>query len=31
MTPAYAILRNQGTPIGKADFDGLHVYPRAEG
>ena len=24
---AYAILRAQGLPVGKADFDGWHVYP----
>jgi hypothetical protein len=28
LTTAYAILRSQGVPIGKADFDGFHVYPR---
>ncbi len=27
---AYAILRAQGVPVGKGDFDGYHVYPRAE-
>ena len=26
LTAAYAILRSVGAPIGKADFDGLHVY-----
>jgi uncharacterized protein len=26
MTTAYAILRGSGVPIGKADFDGFHVY-----
>ncbi len=26
MTIAYAALRQHGLPIGKADFDGLHVY-----
>lgn len=26
VTAAYAILRSAGVPIGKADFDGLHVY-----
>ncbi len=25
---AYAILRTQGAPVGKADFDGLHRYGR---
>lgn len=25
---AYAILRSQGVPLGKADFDGFHAYPR---
>lgn len=24
---AFAILRQQGATIGKADFDGMHVYP----
>ena len=24
---AYAILRAQGLPVGKADFDGWHIYP----
>ena len=24
---AYAILRQAGVPVGKADFDGLHSYP----
>jgi hypothetical protein len=31
LTTAYAILRSQGVPIGKADFDGLHAYPRNRG
>ena len=26
LTTAYAILRQQGVPIGKADFDGFHRY-----
>lgn len=26
-TMAFAVLRQQGLPIGKADFDGLHDYP----
>lgn len=26
LTAAYAILRNQGVPLGKAQFDGLHLY-----
>ena len=25
-TAAFAILRNQGVPVGKADFDGYHAY-----
>ena len=25
-TSAYALLRQQGVPLGKADFDGWHVY-----
>jgi hypothetical protein len=28
LTTAYAILRNRGVAIGKADFDGLHSYAR---
>jgi len=28
LTTAYAILRSRGVPIGKADFDGFHGYPR---
>ena len=27
LSAAYAILRNQGVPIGKAQFDGFHDYP----
>lgn len=27
-TASFAILRNQGVPVGKADFDGYHVYGR---
>lgn len=27
MTTAYAILRQQGVPVGKGNFDGFHVYP----
>lgn len=27
LSAAYAILRSQGVPIGKAQFDGFHVYP----
>lgn len=27
LTIAYAILRAEGLPVGKADFDGLHEYP----
>ncbi len=27
LSMAYAILRQQGAPVGKADFDGLHAYP----
>lgn len=27
MMTAFAILRQAGVPIGKADFDGFHVYP----
>lgn len=26
---AYAILRSQGVPLGKASFDGWHAYPEA--
>lgn len=26
---AYAILRAQGVPLGKQDFDGFHAYPKA--
>jgi hypothetical protein len=26
VTTAFAILRHQGTPLGKGDFDGFHVY-----
>ncbi|AZP11535.1 DUF1993 domain-containing protein [Undibacterium parvum] len=29
LSSAYAILRQQGLALGKADFDGFHVYPRA--
>jgi hypothetical protein len=29
LSSAYAILRQQGVALGKADFDGFHVYPRA--
>lgn len=25
-TTAYAILQHVGVPVGKADFDGYHVY-----
>jgi uncharacterized protein len=28
VTAAYAILRSQGVPLGKEDFDGFHSYPR---
>jgi hypothetical protein len=31
LSSAYAILRQQGVPIGKGDFDGWHVYPRSHG
>lgn len=31
LTTAYAILRSRGVPIGKADFDGWHAYPRSTG
>jgi uncharacterized protein len=27
VTTAYAILRAQGVPVGKGDFDGFHAYP----
>lgn len=27
VTAAYSILRHQGVPIGKAQFDGFHIYP----
>ena len=27
LSMAYAILRQNGVPVGKADFDGLHAYP----
>ena len=27
LVTGYAILRSQGVALGKADFDGLHVYP----
>jgi uncharacterized protein len=27
LSMAYAILRAQGVPLGKGDFDGYHVYP----
>lgn len=27
-TAAFAILRHQGVPVGKADFDGYHAYGR---
>lgn len=26
LTSAYALLRQQGVPLGKADFDGWHRY-----
>ncbi|WP_295961007.1 DUF1993 family protein [Rhodoferax sp.] len=26
LTSAYALLRQQGVPLGKADFDGWHQY-----
>lgn len=29
LTAAYAILRQQGVPLGKADFDGFHRYTAA--
>ena len=28
LTAVYAILRSQGMPLGKEDFDGFHAYPR---
>lgn len=28
VTAAYAILRSRGVPLGKADFDGFHTYPK---
>lgn len=28
LTMTYALLRQQGVPLGKADYDGWHVYPR---
>jgi uncharacterized protein len=28
VTAAYAILRSQGVPLGKEDFDGFHAYRR---
>lgn len=28
LTAAYAVLRSQGVPLGKQDFDGFHAYPR---
>lgn len=28
LTAAYALLRGQGVPLGKQDFDGFHAYPR---
>ena len=27
LTMGYAALRAAGVPLGKADFDGFHVYP----
>jgi uncharacterized protein len=27
LSTVYAILRHQGVPLGKAQFDGFHVYP----
>lgn len=27
VSAAYAVLRSQGVPLGKADFDGFHSYP----
>lgn len=29
VTAAYAVLRSQGVPLGKQDYDGFHAYPRA--
>lgn len=29
LTTAYALMRQGGVPLGKADFDGLHDYPGA--
>jgi hypothetical protein len=29
LTAAYCILRQQGVPVGKGDFDGFHVYAPA--
>jgi len=31
LTAAYIALRGAGVPLGKADFDGLHVYPPPPG
>ncbi len=31
LTAAYIALRGAGVPLGKADFDGLHVYPSPAG
>ncbi len=31
LTMGYAALRQAGVPLGKADFDGFHVYPPADG
>lgn len=31
LTAAYIALRGAGVPLGKADFDGLHVYPLPPG
>lgn len=28
VTAAYAVLRSQGVPLGKADYDGFHAYTR---
>jgi len=28
LSVAYALLRQQGVPLGKQDFDGFHAYPR---
>jgi hypothetical protein len=30
LTAAYCILRQQGVPVGKGDFDGFHVYGPAD-